>query len=120
MAAAWIEQNHDDKGIIWSPGIAPFDAHLTGLNLEDPLVSAEAEKVYEQLQTAGIQVLFDDRPARAGEKFGDADLIGIPARVTVSERVLDQQKLELKWRLEPKAELLPIEEIVRRIKAARS
>jgi len=93
MAAAWIEQNHDDKGIIWSPRLAPFDAHLIGLNLEDPLVSAEAEKAYQKLQAAGIEVLFDDRPARAGEKFSDADLIGIPARVTISKRALEQGKL---------------------------
>jgi len=57
MAAAWIEQNHDDRGIIWSPQIAPFDAHLVGLNLEDPLVSAEAERVYNQLRAVGIEVL---------------------------------------------------------------
>jgi len=110
MAAAWVEQNQDDKGIIWSPQIAPFDAHLIGLNLEDPVVSAEAEWTYKHLQAAGIQVLFDDRPARAGEKFSDADLIGIPARLTVSKRTLDQHKVEFKWRREAKAELLSLEE----------
>jgi prolyl-tRNA synthetase len=117
MAAAWIEQNHDDKGIIWSPQIAPFQLHLIGLNLEDPVVSAEAEKVYSQLQAAGFDVLFDDRPARAGEKFSDADLIGIPARVTISKRALEQNKLEFKPRQEPKAQLLSLEEILARLGA---
>ena len=117
MAAAWIEQNHDDKGIIWSPQIAPFDAHLIGLNLEDAAVNAESEKVYQQLRDAGIEVLFDDRSARAGEKFSDADLIGIPARVTISKRALEQHKLEFKWRREPKAELLSPEEVLARLRA---
>jgi prolyl-tRNA synthetase len=118
MAAAWIEQNHDDDGIIWAPQIAPFEAHLIGLNLEDPAVSAHAEKIYGQLQDAGIEVLFDDRLARAGEKFSDADLIGIPARLTVSKRALEQGKIEFKWRRAPKAELLSLEEVQARLAAA--
>ena len=117
MAAACIEQNHDDKGIIWSAQIAPFDAHLIGLNLEDSVVSAEAERVYEQFQTQGIEVLFDDRSAPAGEKFSDADLIGIPARVTISRRVLDQNKLEFKWRQQTQAEILSIEQVLERLSA---
>ncbi len=119
MAAAWVEQNHDDKGIVWSQQIAPFDAHLVGLNLEDPLVSAEAERVYKLLQEGGLEVLFDDRPARAGEKFSDADLIGIPARITISKRAFEQQKLEFKWRREAKAEMLALEEVQARISAVR-
>jgi prolyl-tRNA synthetase len=117
MAAAWIEQNHDEKGIIWSTSIAPFDAHLIGLNLEDATVSAQAEKLYEQFTKTGIEVLYDDRLARAGEKFSDADLIGIPARLTVSKRTLEQGKVEFKLRREPKAELLTIDEAQQRIRA---
>jgi prolyl-tRNA synthetase len=119
IAAAWIEQNHDDKGIIWSPQIAPFDVHLIGLNLEDALVNAEAEKIFQRLQAASLEVLFDDRPARAGEKFSDADLIGIPARLTISKRALEQQKVEFKWRREPQAQLLTVEEAEARISAGR-
>src|SRR5262249_47568264 len=115
MAAAWIEQNHDDKGIIWSPNIAPFDAHLIGLNLEDSAVSTQVELIYQQLEKSGFKVLFDDRSARAGEKFSDADLIGIPARLTVSKRTLEQGKVEFKRRQEPKAELVTIEEAQQRI-----
>jgi prolyl-tRNA synthetase len=117
IAAAWIEQNHDAKGILWSQRIAPFDAHLIGLNLEDSAVSAEAERVYKELQAAGLQVLFDNRPARAGEKFSDADLIGIPARLTISKRALEQQKLEFKWRREGQAELLTLDEVKARLSA---
>ena len=119
MAAACVEQNHDARGIIWPLQIAPFEAHLIGLNLEDARVSAEAERVYQQFQAAGIQALFDDRPARAGEKFSDADLLGIPARVTISKRVLEQQKLEFKWRQDEQAQLLSAEEVLARIGAAR-
>ncbi len=119
MAAAYVEQNHDDRGIIWSPQIAPFDAHLIGLNLEDAQVRTEGEKIYQQLQSAGIQVLFDDRAARAGEKFSDADLIGIPARITISKRALEQRKLEFKWRREAQAQFLSVEEAQARISAAR-
>ncbi|HXP61684.1 MAG TPA: proline--tRNA ligase [Dongiaceae bacterium] len=119
MAAAWIEQNHDDKGIIWSPASAPFEVHLIGLNLEDPAVSAHAEQIYQQLCQGGLTVLFDDRPARAGEKFSDADLIGLPARLTVSKRTLEQGKIEFKLRRQPKAELLSLDEAQARILAAR-
>jgi prolyl-tRNA synthetase len=120
MAAAWIEQNHDDNGIIWPPQIAPFDLHLVGLNLEEPAVSAQAEKIYQQLEQAGIDVLFDDRPARAGEKFSDADLIGIPVRVTLSKRTLEQARLEFKRRQDPKPELLSLEEVLARVRVGKS
>ncbi len=118
MAAAWIEQSHDDKGIIWSPQIAPFDAHLIALNLEDAAVSAKAEELYQQLRQAGVEVLYDDRPARAGEKFSDADLIGIPVRLTISKRTLEQGKVEFKRRTEAKAELVSLEEAMSRIRAS--
>ncbi|MCX6927096.1 MAG: proline--tRNA ligase, partial [Verrucomicrobia bacterium] len=120
MAAAWIEQNHDDKGILWSPQIAPFDVHLVCLNMEDPAVSAQAEVIYRQLREAGFEVLFDDRIARAGEKFSDADLIGIPARLTISKRTIEQGKVEFKLRQDAKAELLSLEEAQARIRAGQS
>ncbi len=117
MAAAWIEQHHDDKGIIWSPRIAPFDAHLVALNLEDAAVKAQAEAVYKRLQQAGVEVLYDDRPGRAGEKFSDADLIGIPVRLTVSKRTAEQGKVEFKRRQDAKAEQMTVEEAEERIRA---
>jgi prolyl-tRNA synthetase len=116
MAAAWIEQSHDDKGIVWSPQIAPYQVHLIGLNLEDPAVAAQARQLYDQLQANGIEVLYDDRPMRAGEKFGDADLMGLPIRITLSKRTLEQQKMELKLRRETSAQLVTLSEAIARIR----
>ena len=82
--------------------------------------SAEAEKMYRQLEEAGLEVLFDDRPARAGEKFSDADLIGIPTRLTISKRTLEQGKVEFKLRRQPKAELLSLAEAQARIRAGQA
>jgi prolyl-tRNA synthetase len=115
MAAACVEQNHDDKGILWPPQIAPCQVHLIGLNLEDPAVANHADQLYQRLLGEKIEVLYDDRPARAGEKFSDADLIGIPVRLTVSKRTMEQQKVEFKCRCESKAELLSLDDALRRI-----
>ncbi|HOW67392.1 MAG TPA: proline--tRNA ligase [Candidatus Paceibacterota bacterium] len=117
MAAAWIEQNHDEKGIIWSPQIAPYHAHLVGLNLEDAAVCEQAEKLYRDLQSNGCEVLFDDRPLRAGEKFGDADLMGMPIRLTISKRTCEQGKVELKLRRQAQNELVGLNEVIPRVKA---
>ena len=89
------------------------------MNLEDPAIAAYAEQVYQTLTKAGLEVLFDDRLARAGEKFSDADLIGIPARLTVSKRTMEQGKIEFKLRREPKAEVLTLEEAQARIRSGR-
>jgi len=117
MAAAWIEQSHDDKGIIWSPQIAPYHVHLIGLNLEDPAVARKAEDLYQTLQQEGIEVLYDDRPARAGEKFGDADLMGLPVRLTLSKRTVEQGKVEYKLRREAQSETMEPTEAIRRVKS---
>ncbi|MBI5383304.1 MAG: proline--tRNA ligase [Verrucomicrobia bacterium] len=112
MAAACVEQSHDDKGIVWQPQVAPFHLHLVALNLEDAVVAQQAEQIYQRLQQEGLDVLFDDRPLRAGEKFGDADLIGLPVRLTISKRTLEQGKVEFKLRREPKAEVITLDEAV--------
>ncbi|MCD6339798.1 MAG: proline--tRNA ligase [Verrucomicrobia bacterium] len=117
MAAAWVEQSHDEKGIIWSPQIAPYHVHLIGLNLEDPTIREAAEKTYERLQAEGVETLFDDRPLRAGEKFSDADLIGLPIRLTVSRRTAAGQAVEYKLRHEKEAILLPFDEALVKIKS---
>ncbi len=115
MAAA-IEQNHDDKGIIWPLSIAPFQVHLCVLFMDNPKVSEAADKLYESLQSQGIEVLFDERPESPGVKFNDADLIGIPFRVTLSPRTLDGQNVELKRRTDKKAQIVPIAGIVEFLK----
>lgn len=109
-----VEVFHDDKGIIWPESVAPYQVHLIGLDLEDAEIKNKAEKVYNRLNAAGIEVLFDDRNARAGEKFADADLIGIPVRVVVSKKTGD--KLEVKKRSEKETEFKSLEELIEIIK----
>jgi prolyl-tRNA synthetase len=98
VMAAVIEGHHDDYGIVWPASCAPFDAHLVGLDLQKESVGAQAEALYDRLQAEGITVLFDDRNASAGVKFNDADLIGIPLRLTVSKRSAKEGLIEAKWR----------------------
>ena len=87
IIAAAVEQHHDERGIIWPATIAPFDVHLVGLGLgRDAALVADAEALYAELEAAGLDVLFDDRDESPGVKFNDADLIGLPLRVTVSSR----------------------------------
>lgn len=86
ILAAAIEQNHDDKGIIFPAQIAPFHVHLLALNPQNPEVLTQATTIYEDLQAAGIEVLFDEREESAGVKFNDSDLLGLPVRLIVSPR----------------------------------
>lgn len=103
---AIVEVHHDERGIIWPESVAPFKAHLVGL-------SKGAEDVYKQLVDAKIDVLYDDRDASAGEKFSDADLIGVPVRLVVSDKT--GGKVEWKKRSEEKRELLDIDTVVNKL-----
>jgi len=96
--AAAIEQNHDKDGIIWPRPLAPFEALLIVLNPEDQTVKGTAESLYAQLQEKGVEVLYDDRDERPGVKFKDADLIGIPVRLTVGAKSLADGKVEVSLR----------------------
>jgi len=115
LLAAAIEQNHDDKGIIWPLSIAPYQVYLCPLRLENQDVAKAAEKVYKELHNQNVEVLFDDRDDSPGVKFNDADLLGIPLRLTISPRTLQSQSIELKWRKENQAELVPLKEITLKI-----
>lgn len=86
IVAALIEQHHDDRGIIWPTTIAPYDVHLITVNVKDESQKQLGDTLYTQLNEAGLDVLFDDRPQRAGVKFNDADLIGLPLRVTIGKK----------------------------------
>jgi prolyl-tRNA synthetase len=108
IVAAAIEQNHDAGGIIWPLPIAPFQVIITLLNPNDAPVAAAAEELYRQLREAGIEVLFDDRDERPGSKFKDADLLGIPLRVTVGARGLKEGALELQQRRGGERSMLPL------------
>jgi len=112
LLAAAVEQNHDDKGIIWPLPIAPFHVCLCPLKVEDAAVMQTAEKLYTELTSAGVEVLLDDRPQSPGVKFNDGDLIGIPLRIVISSRTLQNNSVELKWRREKQAEILPLEGLV--------
>jgi prolyl-tRNA synthetase len=116
LLAAAIEQNHDDKGIIWPTAIAPYHIYLCPLRLENPAVAEAAEKVYQNLTRKNLEVLFDDRDESPGVKFNDADLLGIPLRLTISPRTLESQSIEIKWRKEKQTELVSLEGITTRIK----
>lgn len=111
-----VEVLSDDKGIIWPESIAPFKLHLLSLGDKDE-VKEEAVKVYEKLLKNGIEVLFDDRAnMSAGEKFADADLIGLPYRAVVSERSIKEQGVELKKRTEDKGSILSLDELINLLK----
>jgi len=116
LLAAAIEQNHDDKGIIWPLPIAPYHVYLCPLYREGSKVSEVAENLYAGLETEGLEVLFDDRKESPGVKFNDADLLGIPIRVTISPRTLETNSVEIKWRSEKESELVPLEGVAERIR----
>ncbi len=97
-AAASIEQNHDEFGIIWPRPLAPFDCEVVPVNVKDAAAAKASEAIYHALVSAGIDTLMDDRDERAGVKFKDADLIGIPVRITIGERNLKQGLVEIKKR----------------------
>lgn len=96
--ASVAEESHDEKGLIWPMSIAPWHVYLCGLRLDDPIVKAEADKLYEEFTKAGIEVIYDDRETSAGVKFSDCDLMGIPIRVVISPRSLAKGEIELQLR----------------------
>lgn len=90
-----VETLSDEKGIVWPKEIAPFALHLVSVGNDDERVSASADELYEKLTKAGVEVLYDDRALRPGEKFADADLIGIPTRLVISQKTLEAGKVEV-------------------------
>ena len=113
-----VETSNDENGIIWPEAIAPYKVHLIGIKGKEDKSSQLAGSLYDKMTKNGIEVLFDDRDdLRAGEKFADADLIGIPYRVIVSEKTAENDSAEIKKRGEEKSEILPIGEIMERVSA---
>ncbi len=112
-----IETSHDDKGIIWPLAVAPFQVHVVPLFSKDGSVAAEAQLLLKELEFMGLEVLYDDRDETAGVKFADADLIGIPFRLTVSARTMKDNVVELKRRNEQQAAMVPRAEIVAHMRA---
>lgn len=119
LAASVCEVCHDDYGPIWPMAIAPWQVHLCAVRSDDEKVKAAADKLYEDLQNAGIEVIYDDRNVRAGVMFSDADLLGVPLRVVVSPRNLDEGVFELTSRdksisekIKPEAALERVRELI--------
>ena len=99
VLACYLEQNYDDKGIVWDEHLSPFDIHIIGLNMKKEIVKETTEKIYGELTANGYDVLFDDRSnVQTGFKFNDADLIGIPVQVVIGERGLKENNVEVKIR----------------------
>lgn len=116
LLAAAVEQNHDEKGILWPLAIAPYQIYLCPLNMDNSDIAQAAEKLYQDLNKENLETLFDDRNESPGVKFNDADLLGIPLRLTLSPRTLKNHSIEMKWRNEKHAKLLPLEEIIDKTK----
>jgi prolyl-tRNA synthetase len=114
--AAGIEQNHDDNGIIWPMPLAPYHVIITPVNVNEETVMKAAEDLYSSMLAERIEVIFDDRDERAGVKFKDADLIGIPLRIVIGQKNLIQGKVELKIRKTGENKLYPLQEIVQQVK----
>ncbi|HAJ44340.1 MAG: Prolyl-tRNA synthetase [Parcubacteria group bacterium GW2011_GWC1_43_61] len=108
-----VEVYHDDQGIIWPKNIAPFQIHLIELSAKDNLaVKKQAEKIYEIFADKGVEILYDDRADKtAGEKFADADLIGIPLRIVISAKTLENNSIELKKRNKKAVKLIKISDV---------
>ena len=106
-----VEHFADDKGLVWPENVAPYKVYLVSIGDVD----AQATELYEKLQSAGVSVLFDDRNERPGAKFADAELIGLPYRVTISERLIGEEKLEFTRRNGGETELLTLDELLAKI-----
>lgn len=117
ILAACIEENHDEAGIIWPLSLAPYHVHIVAIQLEKPGVREAAERLYADLQAAGIDALLDDREESPGVKFNDADLLGMPVRATVSPRNLDKGSLEVRKRTASENEMVPIARAVEELRA---
>ncbi len=117
LAAAIIEQHHDDKGIVWPVSVAPHHIYLVSLAADAPQVAERAEELYADLQAQKYEVLYDDRDETAGVKFNDADLIGIPLRLTISTQTLEQNGVEAKLRWQEKSKIVPFDKLYQEIDA---
>ena len=112
LLASVVEANFDEKGIVWPAEVAPFDVHLVGLNLDRPEVREQADNLYRSLKAASLEVLYDDREESPGVKFNDADLLGMPVRLTIGPRSLERGGVEVKARSSAEPEIVAVSETV--------
>lgn len=117
LLGAAIEQNHDENGMVLPANIAPYDVSLVALNMQNESVAESAQALYDKLRNAGLEVLFDDRNESAGVKFNDADLLGLPVRLVVSQRNIRDGVVEVKRRTSSDAETVAVGEVAANVKA---
>jgi prolyl-tRNA synthetase len=113
--AAVAETHHDENGLVWPMGIAPYEVVLTVVKVDHEESMGCAERLYDELQVAGVDVLLDDRDGRPGVKFADAELIGIPLRVTIGPRGLENSIVELTARADGERHDVPVDDVVARL-----
>jgi prolyl-tRNA synthetase len=106
-----VEKFADEKGIVWPESVAPYQVHLVGLNTEDDSIRDWVDGIYAALKEKGVEVLYDDREARAGEKFADSDLLGLPYRVVASKKTREEGKFEVVTRATGEVRYLSEEEL---------
>ena len=116
LVGSIVEASHDDKGMIWPKSVAPALVHLVRLGTEPETITA-GDTLYEELRAAGISVFYDDRDASAGAKFGDADLMGMPLRLTISKRMIAEEAIEWKARTEAEATKVTRAEVMEKVQA---
>jgi prolyl-tRNA synthetase len=119
LIAAIIEASHDENGIIWPEAVAPFDVAILNLKAGDAGTDGACERLYNELNAAGRDVLYDDRDERPGGKFATADLIGVPWQVLIGPKGLAEGKVELKRRATGEREHLSLEDVVARLSASK-
>jgi len=112
ILAAVVETHHDEAGIQWPVSVAPYAAVIVPINLADPATKSAAENLYRELCEAGLDLLFDDREVSGGVKLKDADLIGFPTRILLSDKTLQKSSAELKLRNQSAASLVPLSSVV--------
>jgi prolyl-tRNA synthetase len=115
IIAGLVETSYDESGIIWPVNLAPYEVVICPMKVEDEKMMTLAQQLHDDLESRGIDCIVDDRDQRAGVKFKDADLIGIPLRIVIGEKGLAENKLEVKWRWEKQAEMLSIDGAVTKI-----
>jgi len=117
LLACILEEHHDDRGICFPISIAPYQVHMVAMLHRAPEVAETAERLYREAWDAGIEMLLDDREATPGVKFNDADLLGLPIRLTLGPRSLKQGAVEFKCRTEAESRSLPVDEMIPALKA---
>jgi prolyl-tRNA synthetase len=116
VMAAIVEQHYDEHGIMWPPSVAPYDVHLVAIAAGNPEVANIADRTCAELEAGGLEVLLDDRDLRPGEKFADADLIGVPVRITVGKKTLEDGRADVLVRAGRAEERVPVDDVAARVR----